>query len=332
MKPNPKNFCGGNYQDWIEVMLTPKCNGSCTWCVENDGYHPKEEVSWRVLVDRIWKVGKKNVILLGGEPSLYEDLDLLVHRLKSQGFNVYLTTNGSRTTRLTKEVYGLTGLNISIHHYDMERNRDIVGIKLNKALLKANIKHLYWRDNTITRFNCTLVKGQIDSVEEIEKYVEFAKQMGASSVRFAELKHDDSFVNLYELFGDKYGLTNDPFKDGCSTDAIIKGIPINFRQMCGIQTPFRKLHDNIEMPGHTKSVLYYNGEVYDGWQTKDKEIEDMAKKLSVKEILSRVKSGRMTLETAEKLIKKRQQEFAETVVERVPSFAEREDLSGHCRY
>lgn len=329
MKPNPKNFCGGNYQDWVEVMLTEKCNGRCAWCVDKDGYHPKEKVPYYILASRLIALKKKNIILLGGEPTLYEDLDRLVRKLNYHNLNVYITTNGSRMTWLTKNVYNFAGINVSIHHYDKWRNKRITGIQLNRASLKANIDYVWWRDKTPVRFNCTLIKGQIDSAREIMKYIEWAKYMGAKSVRFAELKHDDSFVDLYELFGNKYGLTNDPYTDGCSTSAEIMGMSVNFRQMCGIQTPFRKLHDNIELPGHKKSVLYYNGVVYDGWQTKDKEIEEMAKKLSVKEILARVKSGKMSLTTAERLIAKRQKEFAENnpvinTVE-VPS-------SGHCQY
>lgn len=324
MQPNPKNFCGGNYQDWIEVMLTPKCNGQCKWCVDKDGFHPKEQVSWHVLVDRLEKVGKKNVILLGGEPTLYTDLPYLVRGLVNNNKNVYITTNGSRMTWLAKNVYGLTGINISIHHYDLDRNKDITGLKLGRPQLKANIDYLWWRDKVPVRFNCTLEEGQIDSKQEIMKYLAFAKRMGAKSVRFAELKHGDSFVDLYEIFGNEFGLTNNPYEDGCSTDAVIDGMPVSFRQMCGIQTSFRPAPINPQPQADKKTVLYYNGVVYNGWQTKEREEIDMGKKLTVKEILERVKSGKMSIETAEKLMKKRSNKQAERAVDRYESV--------HCQY
>lgn len=308
MKPNPKNFCGGNYQDWIEVMLTPKCNGSCAWCVDKAGYHPKEQASWMMLAEKLKEVGRKNVILLGGEPTLYADLPFLVRRLRSYGLNVYITTNGSRMTQLTKIVYGFAGINVSIHHYNKKRNQDITGIRLAHGPLRANIDYVWWRDKTPVRFNCTLIKGQIDSVDEIMKYIRWAKSMGAKSVRFAELKHDDNFVDLYEIFGNRYGLTNNPYTDGCSTDAVILGMPVSFRQMCGIQTPFRLAPINPEPQADRKTVLYYNGKVYNGWQTKEREVIEMAKKLTVKEILARVKSGKMKLETAEKMLERRSTE------------------------
>lgn len=53
MLPNKNNFCGGNFSDWIEVMLIDKCNGNCSWCIEKEGYKPKKIVAWQELVDVI---------------------------------------------------------------------------------------------------------------------------------------------------------------------------------------------------------------------------------------------------------------------------------------
>ena len=72
-KPHPENFCGGNYQDWVEVMLTEKCNGKCSWCIEKRGWHPKKHAQPYEIVNAILETGRKNVILLGGEPTLYPD-------------------------------------------------------------------------------------------------------------------------------------------------------------------------------------------------------------------------------------------------------------------
>ena len=44
--PHEKNFCGGNFQDWLEVNLTPTCNGNCKWCVEKIGWQPKKHAPW----------------------------------------------------------------------------------------------------------------------------------------------------------------------------------------------------------------------------------------------------------------------------------------------
>jgi len=326
MKPNPKNFCGGNYNDWVEVMLTPKCNGKCAWCVDKNGFHPKEEVDWKTLADTIIALNKRNIILLGGEPTLYRKLPELVSYLSSHNRDVYITTNGSHMTFIGNNISKLAGLNVSIHHYDLYRNKDITGILVNFNLLERVIKYFKEDKNIHTRLNCTLINGEIDSVHEINEYIEFAKSVRATSVRFAELKHDSKFVNLYELFGNAYGFSNNPFVNGCSTDAVLNGMPVSFRQMCGLQTSFRPLPTDLEAFGNKKSVVYYNGVVYDGWQTKDKEIEEMKlkdKNLSVKQILEKVKSGQMTIETANKLLEKKAQTNASDETDR---------YDGSCRY
>jgi hypothetical protein len=52
MKPNKNNFCGGNFQDWLEVNLTDKCNGKCVWCIEKAGYHPEKHAGWQTIVKK----------------------------------------------------------------------------------------------------------------------------------------------------------------------------------------------------------------------------------------------------------------------------------------
>jgi len=160
--PNSENFCGGNFQDWLEVYLIGRCNGVCSWCVDKNGYRPKDEAHWEVIAEQAHKVGKTNVILLGGEPTLYKYLQPLIKRLVNFGHKVWITTNGSMLTRdfIFHELDGITGINISIHHYDLKKNTEITGIRLQGleylteclSLIGANI-----------RFNCNCITNYIDS-------------------------------------------------------------------------------------------------------------------------------------------------------------------------
>lgn len=292
--PHPTNFCGGNFQDWLEVNLLPECNGKCSWCIERNGYHPSRRASWQTIGQAAIDSGKKNIILLGGEPTLYKDLKHLVQMLVDAGRLVWVTTNGFLLGKALNQgaLSGIAGVNISIHHYDLERNASIVGVKLKAHELKEHIDIIRAAGGRV-RFNCNLIKGQIDSWPEIQRFISFAKQMGAS-VRFAELKVDgEGFVDLFELFGNEYGLTNDPFIHGCNHNTVIDGVPVNFRQMCGLQTPRRKTPVNpIQF---AKQVLYYDGELYEGWQNagnitrkarKNLLLDLAAKKLTVDEVAS----------------------------------------------
>ncbi len=266
-KPHPNNACGGGFSDWLEVHLLPECNGSCSWCVEARGYHPTERVSWAAICAQAIKTGKSNVILLGGEPTLHPNLSDVIGLLNHRGRNVYLTTNGSRLTRefVEHNLFNLTGINISLHSVNLPTNEGITGIPLHFLTLQNAVDGLHV-NGVLVRLNCNLIAGATDSHDDIVRYIEFAKALRADSVRFAELKFDDdNFVDAHAITGDRYGLNDDPFACGCNTDTEIDGMPVNFRQMCGFQTAKRPAPLDPEF-SDKGGVLYYNGEVYPGWQ------------------------------------------------------------------
>ena len=288
MIPNPKNSCAGNFSDWLEVHLIDKCNAHCAWCVEKDGYHPKRSVSWRRIANQIIGHDATNVILLGGEPTLYKDLKPLIRALNDVNKKVWITTNGSMLTPEFIE-NNLEGINISIHHYDLKLNEKITGVSLENLSI-GKLKNV--------RFNCNCISGAIDSVTKILNYIEFAKQSGADKVRFAELKNDThKFVDLSKLF--EY-LNDDPFIEGCSHDVKINGFDVNFRQMCGLQTPLRPKPVNPQQI--IKKVLYYDGLFYDGWQ-KETKMEDK----ELIKILEDVASGKKSVAEAALLIDRKNQ-------------------------
>lgn len=270
MKPNPRNACSGRFHDWLEVMLTPDCNATCSWCVEKGGFRPKKRAAWRELASRINKSGNKNVILLGGEPTLYKDLAVLVGALVEARHHVYITTNGSMLTTefVVNNLCGIAGVNISIHDYDLRRNQEITGIALDETIMRQAITaigQIAEEGGGRVRFNCNMIRGHIDTEVKAHQYVAFAQRLGATSVRFAELKDEETlFVNIARLFNYKYGLNDDPFTCGCNQDAEMDGMPVNFRQMCGIQTTLRPAPDKPEQKG--SPVLYYDGYLYNGWQ------------------------------------------------------------------
>ena len=145
------------------------------------------------------------------------------------------------------------------------------------------------------RFNCNLIKGHIDSKDKISEYIDFAKEMKADSVRFAELKADkENFIDVAKVLDYQYGLNDDPFTLGCHQNTIINEMPVNFRQMCGLQTELRVKPEHPEQP-YDKSVLYYDGHIYQGW-TRDRRFNMNSNDL--KKILDNVSNGSMTSDEA----------------------------------
>lgn len=320
MKPNKNNYCGGNFTDWLEVMLLPECNANCSWCVEKKGWHPIKRVDWKSIADAAIDSGKTNIILLGGEPTLYKDLQNIITYLYENGKNVYLTTNGSMLTPeyIMSNLKHLKGINISVHHYNVNKNKEITGILLPFNIdLSVDILKI---GGTHVRFNCNLIKGYIDSKDEILECIRQFKALGADSIRFAELKFDnENFINLAKVFDYQFGLNDEPYTCGCNINTVIDGVDINFRQMCGIQTTMRPQIDNPEQE-RERTVLYYDGKIYDGWQLKRGEDFYMTGKDLVK-LLDQVKKGKTSVADA-----------AEILIDIVDSSSRDTYSGGGCRY
>jgi organic radical activating enzyme len=344
MYSNKKNFCGGNFQDWLEVNLTDKCNGKCSWCIERSGFHPEKHVTWKNLVDAIRLSRSRHIILLGGEPTLYPHIKEILTALADQHY-IYITTNGSKITEkyVRNNLLYLHGLNISIHHFDLNRNTKITGISLNEKILRNAIKALH-KQGTEVRFNCNLISGEIDTEKKMREYIALCKRMGANSVRFAELKGSEgSFVDLAKICNYKYGLNDNPFVCGCNQKVKINNFPVSLRQMCGLNTSTRKKPNNPQSL-YKKRVLYYDGKIYDGWQTGGTNMEEKKAKIlselmdgidedtdvsTLKETCERVMSGDWSMKYAKEFLGGKQKEKIKTKPKKSES---EQTTSSFCNY
>ena len=73
------------------------CDVGCSWCDVKESWdadiHPVKKVA--ELVDNAVNSGAKNVVITGGEPTLY-DLSFLTETLKQEGLNTWLETSGTQ--------------------------------------------------------------------------------------------------------------------------------------------------------------------------------------------------------------------------------------------
>jgi hypothetical protein len=185
----------------------------------------------------------------------------------------------------------LSGINISIHDYNLLANKTITGVPLNFGVLHGAICKL--RDFGVkVRLNCNCIAGFVDSRAKVSDYIlHLGKPLGANSVRFAELKGDtEKFVNLANVFGLPDGYN--PFCDGCSIEMLVLGMPVNVRMMCGLQTKQRPPPDDPEQQLH--GVLYYDGQIYEGWQRDDRDMD----KENIQRLIAALAAGKISQEYA----------------------------------
>lgn len=106
---------------------------------------------------------------------------------------------------------------------------------------------------------------------------------------------EENFIDLYKIFGDQYGLNDDPYLKGCNNNVEINGLHINFRQMCGLQTRLRPQHSDYKK--FPKQVLYYDGKIYDGWQVINNGKEKDMNREKIKRLLEKYKADKIDEET-----------------------------------
>ena len=106
---------------WFPLQY--ECNNKCSWC-----YAPSEITSSREkrfddkkeneFIDLIDGLGVKKVILIGGEPSIYPNLERVISGISKKGIRASMVTNGRKLSNydFVQRVgdAGLTSLTVSI--------------------------------------------------------------------------------------------------------------------------------------------------------------------------------------------------------------------------
>ena len=82
----------------MDLALTYCCNNDCTHCYNaRPRNYPELSTShWLTIIDRLWQIGIPHVVFTGGEPTLRDDLLILVAYAQATGMVTGLNTNGRR--------------------------------------------------------------------------------------------------------------------------------------------------------------------------------------------------------------------------------------------
>jgi len=174
------------------VVGTIACNANCPFCVaqmtKDTSNLPSMDVNWDKFdlamdVVKAASNGLITVLLTGkGEPTLYpKQITQYLHKLSYEFPLVELQTNGTRLTSENLKAWsdqGLTGVCVSVCHYDCQLSNRLMGIE----------EEFSWRETVrlikdsglLSRVNLTVSKDPngIDSPDAFEAFVEEVSQMG----------------------------------------------------------------------------------------------------------------------------------------------------------
>ena len=278
------NSCDGCYSDSLDIRFTKSCDNHCPFCIERQGIEGKP-INVENMIDSTIKSGKKNILILGGEP-LLEMENVFKYILGIRGYvdKIYLTTSLPYTILekwnvFEKIVLFLDGLNVSLQHYSSNRNNNVLNASSNHDRI-ALLQKMCENDMIArkTRVSINLVKGYIDSKLEIDRFLSMMELIGVRHVKINELQgSEDLYVSFEKVYGKKLP---SPYSHGCQTEVILPhhNIKITLKRSCfcvndeltasisDVVKAFIKMFSKKERPH--QMVVYEDGLLTDGWLKK----------------------------------------------------------------
>jgi radical SAM protein with 4Fe4S-binding SPASM domain len=198
---------------WFPLLYS--CNNKCSWC-----YAPAAQTACKekIFTDEkendflnlVSDLGVKRIIFIGGEPTLYKDLNRIIERTAKKGIKPSVVTNGRKLSDLnfTKSLKnsGLKSITVSIEGSSPDIHDDITNIKGSYYETVKGIENAIYA-GLYTSTETTISKKNKDNLEET---VTFLEEYNLSSRLFnicgpcvSDLKNSDSYTlhegaSLYE--------------------------------------------------------------------------------------------------------------------------------------
>ncbi|MDD5865303.1 MAG: radical SAM protein [bacterium] len=156
----------------VGIRLTRQCNMKCMYCnIQNTIRNDLTLEEWKKAIDIIKKLGSKEIVILGGEPTLYPNIIELVHYITIEsGLVCNLTTNAYENFDIVKKLIenGLNSLGVSVDNLNLKKSISPLKSKNGLALI----------DYLINAFNkpsiinyIVLNKCNVDSIIDLIKYM-----------------------------------------------------------------------------------------------------------------------------------------------------------------
>jgi len=173
------------------LAMTKKCSLQCEHCFEWDQLNGKEQLTVADLLHIIKKFqdrGVAQIELSGGEPlNRFDDLLEILQKSDTAASDFWILSSGYRLTaekaQLLKNV-GLTGVSISLDHWDAAEHDRFRGLKGSFEWAAAAVRHAR-AAGMVTGLSLTPVKS-FCTPEDLFKFAELARSWGVHFIRILE--------------------------------------------------------------------------------------------------------------------------------------------------
>jgi len=183
----------------IFMAVTNKCPLACEHCYEWDALNKRDQMTVteiKSVIEKFQEKGVTQIHLSGGEPlvRINDVIEVLNAARKDSEF--WILTSGFHLTAekaLKLKVAGLTGVMISLDHFDPEAHSSFRGFKdafywVEQAVTNAIAAKL------VTTLSVCVTKYFVSEIN-LMKYMELAKKMGVSFVQFLEPRATGHYKN-----------------------------------------------------------------------------------------------------------------------------------------
>lgn len=193
---------------YLDIVFNDHCNANCKFCIAKllhkqvkcNLENHKKKVKYAIE-----NLGVKEVLLLGGEPTINDDIFEMIEYLKGFNLNkICITTNGLRMAKDYKYAIkllssGITHLNLSLMNINIKKQQEINGS--NMYITKNNLnmfKELAEICKVDLRINTNVFLGNNNSLSEMMEFYNTVKNC-CDSVKFSPLLKTDNFSTVNEV-------------------------------------------------------------------------------------------------------------------------------------
>lgn len=252
---------------YINLYVRTKfCNAKCQFCTFADTASKFNEKKYiEVLNELKSKITVRKIAFTGGEPTLYWEqfksmVEIASEIIPDASFS--MNTDGLRLKRLFEDpIYKkMDNIHISRHHYNDDINNQIFKTKT------PTTEELKWAQSLATnpyqlQVSCNLIKGYIDSVDEVFNMLEWVNEVEINNVGLVSLMPVNQYsrehfinFNVRDLIGERFNVTREwAYKNACQCTNYVY-FPENARQ------PMRVYHKNTYAPFDINETVIFDGE------------------------------------------------------------------------
>ena len=254
----------------FSIVMQGGCNAECEFCF-NKQQGKKKQCPKIDYIINLWETLRVlpsqfyQISITGNEPMLspmLDDVMAICAKLKTRYTNILLTTNGTNLIEKAKTVIdGVHHINVSRHHYDYEENKKIFRGSWDVTDEDMEtIIDLYGSHGIDVSLNCVINDNTTEDF--INKYIDYAKRIGAFAVRFRKENGTLDMTPVENVFADKYKIIWHGTCPVCRTDLrLIRGLKTYWKS--SVLEPSDTIKDKV-----FELVYATDGNVYLDWANK----------------------------------------------------------------